>query len=64
MNLFDLEQKILGDIADAFPYAFSEVNRIYQKTCSFDKTIQILDICKTHDISPDIVIDLINTKLI
>jgi len=64
INLFELEQKILKDISETFPYPFSECNTVYQKCCSFDKTIQILDICHKHDVTPDIIIDMFENGLI
>lgn len=62
MELFELEQKILKEISNTFPFPFSECNKVYQKTCSFDKTIQILVLCQEHMITTDLAIDLLQYK--
>jgi len=65
MKLFDLEQKLLHDIAGAFPFSFSECNAVYQKCCSFDKTIKILDFCEQHQVDPsfaDEIIEIIKNE--
>jgi hypothetical protein len=46
MELYLLEHRLLNQIACSFGYSFDEVNKIYKTSCSFDKTIQILDHCK------------------
>jgi hypothetical protein len=46
MQLFFLEQRLLNQIACSFEYSFEQVNKVYKSTCSFDKTIQILDHCR------------------
>lgn len=59
MELFELEQKILKDISECFPYSFNEVNKVYQRCCSFDKTIKILVLCQEHIITTDLAIDIL-----
>jgi len=62
MELIDLEQKIIKDIADAFPFSYTECYKVYQKCCSFDKTIQILDLCRSHCIDTELAIALLEIK--
>lgn len=59
MKLFDLEQKILNDIAETFPFSFSECTAVYQLCCSFDKTIKILDFCEQHQVDPSFADEVI-----
>ena len=59
MDLFQLEQKIIQDISDTFPYSFSECNSVYQKCLTFDKTIRVLDICKKHGVDTDLAMEVI-----
>jgi hypothetical protein len=51
-DLTILEENITKTIADAFPYSPNEVEMVYEKCKSFDKTIEILEVSNFHGISP------------
>jgi len=57
-DLYSLETKILHDISNTFHYSYDECRTIYHKCLSFDKTIQILDVCNTHGIDPNFINDV------
>lgn len=59
MELFTLEQRILKEIANTFEYPIADVHVAYQKCCSFDKTIQVLDYCRGVDLNLHLVNDVI-----
>lgn len=59
MKLFYLEQQILNQIATTFEYSFAEVNKVYQTSCSFDKTIQVLDYCRNADMDLGCINDVV-----
>jgi len=57
-DLFSLETKILHAIIEVYPYSYDECRAIYHKCLTFDKTIQILDVCSRHGIDPNFIEDI------
>lgn len=63
MNLTNLGEKILTDIAIVFPVTLDQVKLIYKNIMSIDATIAILKTSRDTGVSPfEIMIELLKKK--
>lgn len=57
-------QEILKVIAIHYPYHINEIERVYKRFKSIDKTIELIETCTSHGMNIDGLLDAIKSTLI